>query len=85
MTELALFASSFLTVFALGFQQQNVTGRHYVSAFLTSFIIGGSQLFLWRIVPGASAAQLAAALIGGPLGIVAAIAIHPRIMRKNAK
>lgn len=83
MTELALFASSFMTVFALGFQQQNVTGRHYFAAFLTSFVIGGSQLFLWRVVPGASTAQLAAALIGGPLGIVAAIAIHPRIMRRK--
>lgn len=83
MTELALFASAFMTVFSLGFQQQNVTGRHYLAAFVTSFVIGGSQLFLWRVVPDASAAQLVAALAGGPLGIVAAIAIHPRIMTRR--
>jgi uncharacterized membrane protein YfcA len=85
MTELALFCSSFIAVFALGFQQKNVTGSHYMAAFFTSFAIGGSQIILWRVVPDASPAQIIAALCGGPFGIIAAMAIHPRIMRRKAQ
>lgn len=78
-----LFSSSFFTVFALGFQQQNVIGRHYVSAMITSFVISGSQIYLWRVVPGASASEIAAAIFGGPCGIAAAMFLHPRLLRKK--
>ena len=81
MTHLALFGAAFLTVFSLGFQQQNVVHGHYLAAFLTSFVIGGSQIVLWRYVPDASAGQIAATLMGGPLGIVASMAAHRRWMR----
>lgn len=79
----ALFASSFVTVFALGFQQQNVTGRHYWAAFFTSFLIGGSQIFLWSTMPGADVWQVAATLIGGPFGIVASMWVHRRTIGKK--
>lgn len=82
MTELYLFAAAFITVFALGFQQQNVTGRHYVAAMLTSLIIGSAQIFLWRVVPIASASEIVATLAGGPVGIVAAMYVHPRVARR---
>lgn len=82
MTELALFLAAFTTVFSLGFQQQNVVHGHYRAAFLTSFIIGGSQIVLWRFVPDASLSQIAATLAGGPLGIVASMAVHRRYMQR---
>lgn len=84
MTELTLFAAAFATVFALGFQQQNVVHGHYVAAFLTSFVIGGSQIVLWRFVPDASISQIAATLAGGPVGIVASMGAHRRWMRRPA-
>jgi hypothetical protein len=83
MTEVALFAAAFSTVFSLGFQQQNVVGGHYFAAFLTSFVIGASQIVLWRFVPDASAQQIAATLMGGPLGIVSSMVVHRRYMRKK--
>jgi len=83
MSHIALFLSAFFTVFLLGFQQKNVHGGHYLAAIVTSFGIGIAQIFLWRLVPGADAGQIAATLAGGPTGIVAAMYLHPRIMRKR--
>ncbi len=82
MTHAALFLSAFFTVFLLGIQQQNVQGRHYLAAIVTSFGIGAAQIFLWRLVPGANAWQIAATLAGGPVGIVAAMWAHPIIARR---
>lgn len=83
MTHLFLFASAFFTVFLLGFQQKNVHGGHYLAAVITSFGIGTAQIFLWRLVPHADAGQIAATLVGGPIGIVVAMWLHPRVMRKG--
>jgi len=81
MTEPSFFFAAFVTVFALGFQQQNVTGRHYLAAVVTSLIIGASQFFLWRHAHAASASEIVATLLGGPAGIAAAMFVHPRITR----
>ena len=83
MTELTLFAAAFFTVFLLGFQQKNVHGNHYLAAVVTSFGIGTAQIFLWRLVPGATPSQIAATLAGGPVGIVSAMYLHPRLMRRK--
>lgn len=83
MTHLALFASAFFTVFMLGIQQKNVHGEHYLAAIVTSFGIGGAQIFLWRLVPDANASQIVATLLGGPFGIIAAMYLHPRLMRRK--
>ena len=80
MNEIACLASAFLTVFALGFQQQNVTGRHYRAAVATSLLIGACQIYLWRALPTAGVGEILATLAGGPLGIVAAMWAHPRLM-----
>lgn len=82
MTELYLFLAAFITVFALGFQHQNVDGRHFIAAAITSIVIGAAQIFLWRIVPIATASEIVATLAGGPAGIVAAMYAHPRIARR---
>lgn len=84
MTELALFASAFGTVFSLGFQQQNVIHRHYTAAALTSFVIGACQIYLWRTLPDSSASEIIATLLGGPVGIVAAMVAHPILFRKKS-
>lgn len=81
MTELTLFLSTASLVFALGLQQLNVQGHHYVLAALTSFLIGGAQIYLWRTMPGASASEIIATLCGGPIGILAAMYAHPRLVR----
>lgn len=84
MTHLALFLSAFFTVFLLGFQQKNVHGEHYLAAVVTSVGIGVCQIFLWRLVPDANASQILATLCGGPVGIVAAMRLHPIIMKRRS-
>jgi glycopeptide antibiotics resistance protein len=85
MTHLILFASAFATVFLLGFQQQNVIGKHYLSAVIVSFGIGLSQITLWRNVPDADLGQIIATLCGGPLGIVCAMWLHPKLIKQRSK
>jgi uncharacterized membrane protein YfcA len=85
MIHIALFLSAFSTVFLLGIQQQNVSGRHYFAAIITSIGIGAAQIFLWRLVPDADAGQIAATLAGGPVGIVAAMYLHPRLLKRSQK
>ena len=85
MIELALFLSTFSVVFALGFQQQNVTGGHYIAAFLTSFWIGGSYLALYRWMPDPTWGQVAAYLGGGPFGIVSSMWIHKRTVGRGPR
>lgn len=82
MTELALFASAFGTVFALGFQQQNVVHRHFRAAALTSLVIGACQIYLWRTLPESNASEIAATLLGGPVGILAAMWLHPILLKR---
>ncbi len=84
MTHATLFLSAFATVFLLGIQQQNVQGRHYVLAAITSLGIGIAQIFLWRLVPEASASEIVATLAGGPVGIISAMVAHPYIIRRSA-
>lgn len=76
MTELTLFLSSFLLVFALGLQSLNVNGGHYVAAFFTSFLIGGGNLIVLKLAPNAGATEMAAYLLGGPLGIICSMIFH---------
>lgn len=83
-THLLLFASTFISVFALGFQSLNVRGDHYIAAFMTSFVIGGGNLFILRLVPEADAGLIAAYLVGGPFGIVASMWVHKRTIGKTA-
>lgn len=85
MNELILFGSTFASVFALGFQSQNVNNGHYIAAFLTSFLIGSSQIVLYKLVPGADMSQIAATLAGGPLGITASMFVHRKFMKAPVK
>lgn len=79
MTELALFASTFLLVMLLGLQSLNVNNGHRWSAFFTSFGIGASNLVLFKLAPDANTTEMAAYLLGGPFGILAAMWLHPKL------
>ncbi|HSD36113.1 MAG TPA: hypothetical protein VLC92_01310 [Rhodocyclaceae bacterium] len=74
-----LFASTFLLVFFLGLQSRNVNSHQYRAAFFTSFGIGISQLILYKLAPSAGALEIAAYLLGGPFGIVAAMRCHSMV------
>lgn len=79
---LALFASTFLVVFALGAQSLFVNNGRYVLAFCNSFVIGICNLVLFKLTPEASGWQVAAFLIGGPLGIVSVMWLFRYLHRK---
>ncbi len=85
MNELALFGSTFALVFALGFQSLNVNGGHYRAAFVNSFLIGSSNLVLFKMVPHADLAEMGAYLLGGPFGIITSMWVHVRTVGKNSK
>jgi hypothetical protein len=77
-----LFAATFGVVFALGLQSLNVNGGHRLMAFLTSFCIGAANLVLFKVLPAQTdALQVAAYLLGGPLGILASMSVHPYLAR----
>lgn len=80
MTAALLFSSTAVLVFFLGVQQLNVQGGHHALAAITSLAIGGSQLALYKLAPTASGPEIAAYLTGGPVGIMAAMWAHPRLV-----
>ena len=85
MTELALFASTFALVFALGMQSLNVNGGHYKAAFVNSFLIGASNLVVLKVVPHANVMEMCAYLTGGPFGIVTSMWVHSRTLGKDRR
>jgi hypothetical protein len=86
LTAALLFASTFAVVFALGLQSLNVNGGHRLLAFVTSFAIGGSNLVLFKVLPGPTdGLQIAAYLLGGPFGILASMWVHPHLVQALAR
>jgi hypothetical protein len=73
MTALLIFFSTFILVFALGFQSLNVNNGHYKAAFFTSFAIAVSNLVLFKTVPQAGVLEIGAYLIAGPFAIIASM------------
>ena len=85
MSALLIFASTFVLVFALGFQSLNVNNGHYKAAFLTSFAIAASNLILFKTIPQANWLEIAAYLAAGPLAIIASMWAHKRLIKKQSK
>jgi hypothetical protein len=85
MNALALFASTFVLVFALSLQTLNVVGRHYIASFLTSLLIGAGNLVLFKLAPDASSLEIGAYLLGGAFGVVALIWAYPWLARLIGK
>lgn len=82
ITAAIIFASTFILVFALGFQSLNVNNGHYKAAFLTSFAIAVSNLVLFKTVPQADWLQIAAYLLAGPFAIVASMWAHRKWLKR---
>jgi len=82
-TPVFVFAATFATVFALGFQSLNVNNGHYLAAALTSFVIGGSHIVLYKALPDGDLLACAAYLLAGPLAIVSSMLAHNRWMRRR--
>jgi len=78
---LVLFSSSFIVVFFLGLQSLFVNSGRRGLAFVTSFCIGASQLFMYKLVPGAEGFEVVAFLCGGPFGIVSAMFVFDILKR----
>jgi hypothetical protein len=75
---LLVFLAAVLIVFMLGFQSLNVNRGHYWLACLTSLGIGTANLCLLKIIPQAKdPLEIACYLVGGPIGILLAMWLHP--------
>lgn len=81
MTAVLLFASTFAVVFCLGAQSLFVNTGRYLAAFCNSLAIGAAHLALYKLAPDASGAQVAAYLLGGPMGIVSAMYLFRHLQR----
>lgn len=79
MSALLLFFGSFFIVLALGFQQHNVHYRRYQAAFVNGIFIGILNLLVLRLGPSAAPLEMAAFLMGGPLGSIAAIWLNGKV------
>lgn len=85
MSAAALFLSTYVLVLALGLQSQFVNNGHPLLAFANSLLIGTSNLVLFKLAPDASGYEIAAYLLGGPLGIVTSMLVFKHIRMYLAK
>jgi hypothetical protein len=83
VNEVDLFGSTFLVVFALGLQSQNVIGGHYIAAFLTCLVISAMNMVLYKMAPSAAWSEIGAFMAGGPFGIVVSMWAHQRVTRRK--
>ncbi len=84
---LILFFAGYVSVFMYGFQSRNVNEGHYGLAAITSFLISGSQLLVWKeIFNDTSVFNAIIWAISGSLGITSSMYVHRRwIKPKNEK
>jgi glycopeptide antibiotics resistance protein len=80
-----LFFSSFLTVFLLVFQQQNVANRRYFLASTTSVAITVSQFALIKAVTVSDLSDVLLMAVGGVIGVVLSMFIHPKVLNYYKK
>lgn len=85
MTALLIFFSTFVLVFALGFQSLNVNQDRRIAAFLSSFAIGLANLVLFKTVPQANLLEVSAYLFSGPFAIVASMWAHKKFINNDKK
>lgn len=78
MNEIALFVGSFVFVFALSLQQQNVHYRRYFLAVVNSAFIASLNLLVVKLGSQASPTEMLAFVAGQPLGTVAAMWLGSR-------
>ena len=81
---LLIFAAQFSMVFLLGFQNQNVIGKHYIGAAITSTILGVSGFYITATIAqvgksGVFSPEWWAYIAAGPIAIVLSMLLHPKI------
>lgn len=80
-----LFLSTYIAVFALGFQSLNVNNGHEKTAFLTSIVISGMNLAILKYTPDATMIEMIGYMLGGPLGIVSSMRAHKWVFGRRQK
>lgn len=83
MNSLLLFLSTFVMVFALGLQSLLANNKHYVGAFLNSFLIGIAQIGALQVIKANTVYDYAAYVLGGPIAIVCSMFIFNRFIRRG--
>ena len=78
MSEITLLGGSFVFVFALSFQQQNILYQRYLPAIANAAFIASLNLFVVRVGSQATPAEMLAFIAGQPLGTVAAMWLSSR-------
>ena len=78
-----ILIATFLTVFLLGIQQQNVIHGHYALAALTSFAIATAQFVMIRAVVTGDWYEFIMMGIGGASGVTLSMWTHRKFIRKK--
>ena len=79
-----LFFITFVSVFLLGFQQQNVQHGYHIRAAVTSFCIAFSQFTIYRASVNSNPEGWVYMGLGGAIGIVLSMYTHKK-MRERGK
>ncbi len=85
MNEIALLGGSFVFVFALSYQQQNIFYRRYFLAVVNAAFIASLNLFVVKVGSQATPAEMLAFIAGQPLGTVAAMWLSSRRLASQAQ
>ena len=84
MNEIGLLGGSFVFVFALSFQQQNIIYRRYVPAIANAAFIAALNLFVVQVGSQATPTEMLAFIAGQPLGTAAAMWLSSRRLTSQA-
>lgn len=84
-TPALIFLSTFITVFALGFQSLNVNNGHRMAAVMTSLLISGGNIVILKIIPNGDIVSIntLAYVLGGPVGIYCSMIAHAKFMKNK--
>lgn len=82
MITLLQFIFSFLAVFFKGFQQQNVIGGKYKSAFFVSYIMAALDIIIIISVAETGMASILPVGTGSAMGIITSMHLYRRIYKE---
>lgn len=78
---MTIFIATFLTVYLLAFQQQNVIHGHYWMAAGTSFVIAAAQFAMIQAVASGNAMDFILMGAGGSMGVTLSMFTHRRLKK----
>ena len=80
---MTIFIATFLTVYLLAFQQQNVIHGHYWLAAMTSFVIAAAQFAMIQAVATGQTIDFILMGAGGSMGVTLSMFTHRRWIKKK--